>query len=180
MSDGLKCFVLAGIGGLLPTLSKLAAAFAAQPDQPLPHWHITIALSIFFVLGCVLNVPFNREHDLTKAVMVGIAAPALITNIIAGVASAPSNASTSGIRTSSNSPSIVSQAAAQEPIFQFARDLPQDGQLKILIKWNIQGYINPDNDQPIFSVRANDRVIGQLQVGKSEVLFAPASTTTLA
>jgi hypothetical protein len=76
--------LLAGLGGLLPTLSKIGASFAAQPDQPLPHWHILIPLAIFFILGFVLNFPFNREMDITKAVIIGIAAPGLITNIIAG------------------------------------------------------------------------------------------------
>jgi hypothetical protein len=81
--------LLAGLGGLLPSLSRIATSFMVQPEQPLPHWHILIALSIFFLLGSVLNIPFNRENDITKAIVVGISAPGLITNIIAGASNAP-------------------------------------------------------------------------------------------
>jgi hypothetical protein len=44
-------------------------------------------MAAFFILGCIVNVAFNRDHDLSKAVMVGIAAPGIITNIVAGATS---------------------------------------------------------------------------------------------
>lgn len=81
--------LLAGVGGLLPSVSRIAASLAVQPEQPLPHWHILIALALFFAMGFVLNFAMNKENDLTKAVIVGISAPALITNIVAGVSNAP-------------------------------------------------------------------------------------------
>jgi hypothetical protein len=111
MTDTQTSLLLAGVGGLLPTLSKIAASFAAQPDQPLPHWHILVALAIFFIIGVCLNIPYNKENDFAKAVVVGIAAPALITNIIAGATNAPTKNTTAG----NNSASIFSlHAVAQE------------------------------------------------------------------
>jgi hypothetical protein len=82
---------IAGLGGLFPTLSRLATSLAVQPEQPLPHWHIIIALALFFVISAVLNIAFNKENDVAKAIAIGISAPALISNILAGASNAPEN-----------------------------------------------------------------------------------------
>jgi CheY-like chemotaxis protein len=82
--------LLAGFGGTLPSLSRIATSFAAQPDQPWPHLGILVALGIFFLLGSVLNLAFNKDEDLSRALIIGISAPGIITNIIAGAANAPS------------------------------------------------------------------------------------------
>lgn len=94
----------------MPTLSRLGASYASQPEQPLPHPHILIPLVIFFILGFFLNFAFNMEKDISKALVIGIAAPGLITNIIAGVSS-PAK-----ISFLDDSPNIlVSYAAAAPP-----------------------------------------------------------------
>lgn len=99
--------LLAGFGGLLPTLSKIAGSFAAQPEQPLPHIHILIALFIFFLLGFVLNISFNKDKDVTKAIIIGISAPGLITNIYNGVANAPKQPPSNPVAGSSSTPPII-------------------------------------------------------------------------
>ncbi len=87
MSAHVNSAIFAGFGGLLPTTAQLAASYAAQPDQPLPHWHILFAIALFFCIGAVLSVAFNKEADFGKAIVIGISAPAIITNIINGAAS---------------------------------------------------------------------------------------------
>lgn len=84
MFGAMVAAIFAGIGGLLPSIARLAAAFATQPDQPLPHPHILIGLALFFVIGAVLSVAFNRDSDIGRGVIIGISAPGIITNILAG------------------------------------------------------------------------------------------------
>lgn len=72
---------------MLPTTAKLAASLAAQPDQPLPHWHILFSFALFFGIGAVLSIAFNKNGDLAQAIVIGISAPAIITNIINGASS---------------------------------------------------------------------------------------------
>ncbi|TXH35608.1 MAG: hypothetical protein E6Q98_15040 [Rhodospirillaceae bacterium] len=79
--------VMAGLGGLLPSACKIAVALTTDPSQPLPHPHIFIGLGVFFLISLVLNVGINRDHHLDRAVMIGICAPGIITNAVAGYAS---------------------------------------------------------------------------------------------
>jgi hypothetical protein len=88
-----RAAILAGVGGLLPTCAKLAATFVTKPNEPLPHPHILIGLLIFFTIGAVLSFAFNKDHDLGKALVLGISAPGIISNIVAGVG-APTPAGT--------------------------------------------------------------------------------------
>jgi hypothetical protein len=92
MSAYINSIIFAGFGGLLPTSAQLAASFAAQPEQPLPHWHILLAIALFFCIGAVLSIAFNKEADLGKAIVIGISAPAIITNILNGATSGASKA----------------------------------------------------------------------------------------
>ncbi|HXQ04677.1 MAG TPA: hypothetical protein VN831_07980 [Bradyrhizobium sp.] len=67
MSVNINSVILAGFGGVLPTTAQLAASLAAQPDQPLPHWHILFAFALFFGIGAVLSIAFNKNGDLAQA-----------------------------------------------------------------------------------------------------------------
>lgn len=88
----INSIILAGFGGMLPTTAQLAASYAAVPEQPLPHWHFLLAVALFFCIGAVLSIAFNKEADLGKAIVIGISAPAIITNIINGATSGLSKA----------------------------------------------------------------------------------------
>ena len=55
--------------------------------QPLPHWHILFSVALFFGIGAVLSIAFNKNGDLAQAIVIGISAPAIITNIINGASS---------------------------------------------------------------------------------------------
>lgn len=85
-----KCMVLAGLGGTMPTVCRLAATYVTNPETPLPQWGLCFGLGLFFIIGVVLAYAFT-ENDLRKAFILGIAAPGIITNIMAG-ASQPGRA----------------------------------------------------------------------------------------
>lgn len=78
-----ECLVLAGIGGTMPTVCKLAATYVTNPRTPLPELNLLFGLGLFFLIGAVLAYAFT-EDDLRKAFVLGIAAPGIITNIFAG------------------------------------------------------------------------------------------------
>ena len=93
--------LFAGIGGTLPTLSRLAATYVNNPNAPLPAYGLYLGLLIFFVIGAVLAVAMG-ERTLRQALIIGISAPALINSISAGVrdaqdAGAPSAVAPSGV-----------------------------------------------------------------------------------
>ena len=180
--------LLAGVGGLLPTLSKLAASFAAQPDQPLPGWHFLIALGIFFILGGVLNVPFNRENDLAKALTLGIAAPALITNILAGAANAPNQPTLGPHGAATERSFMIESAFAQSTTPSDASGgVPSPGPpvpagppvpgVEVSVQWQIVGY--PRLDSNVVSVDADGRSVGRVFIGVPSTLIVPGGTHTI-
>lgn len=82
-----NAFLWAGIGGLLPTVANISSSYLARSDQPLPHWSILVPLLGFAFVGVVLNRALNHEHDIKQAIMIGICAPGILTNIVAGATS---------------------------------------------------------------------------------------------
>lgn len=80
--------LMAGAGGLLPSLSNIAGKMVVQPVPDMPHIYVTIPLAIFFFIGVVLNFAFNREDwEVGKALIIGISAPGIITNLVSGARS---------------------------------------------------------------------------------------------
>lgn len=79
----INCLLMAGIGGMIPTLCKLASSFSVNPNQPLPEYGLYIGLSLFFIIGTVLAYAF-QEENLKQAFILGICAPAIITSIVSG------------------------------------------------------------------------------------------------
>ena len=72
-----------GLGGLLPTLTKLAPMYIEVQAPPLPAPGFYLGLAIFFLLGAIVAGAY-RERDYAKALLLGVAAPGLITNYLAG------------------------------------------------------------------------------------------------
>lgn len=79
-----KCILIAGMGGMMPTLCKLATVFASNTETLAPKPGVYVALLLFFIIGSILALAFS-ECDTKRAFTIGIAAPGLITNIMAGV-----------------------------------------------------------------------------------------------
>jgi sporulation protein YlmC with PRC-barrel domain len=84
-----ECLILAGIGGMIPTISRLASTYVTDPTTPLPEPGLYFGLFLFFIIGSVLAVAFS-ETNLRQAFIIGVCAPGIITNIVAGVNDAKS------------------------------------------------------------------------------------------
>jgi len=79
-----KCLVIAGVGGIIPTVSRLASAYVSDPSTPMPQAGMAIGLLLFFIIGAILAYAFS-ENSIKQAFILGICAPGIITNIVAGV-----------------------------------------------------------------------------------------------
>ena len=76
--------LIAGIGGILPTISRIGASLASNPEQPLPGLGLVLSMVCFFLLGAFLCIGL-QEKRVRDAFILGIAAPAIISNIVSGI-----------------------------------------------------------------------------------------------
>lgn len=79
---------MAGLGGMLPTLAKLAGTYVTEPWTPMPEPGLYFGLALFFVVGMIVYRGLREGRTTREAIIVGIAAPALITNILFGASEA--------------------------------------------------------------------------------------------
>ena len=78
------CLLLAGVGGMIPTISRMASTYVTDPSTPLPEPGLFLGLFLFFIIGSVLALAFS-ETNLRQAFIIGVCAPGIITNIVAGM-----------------------------------------------------------------------------------------------
>ena len=72
------------LGGICPTIAQLAGSYSAKPGQPLPELGVLFGLSLFALLGAIIATGFGAK-EIKAAIAAGIAAPAIVTNIVSGV-----------------------------------------------------------------------------------------------
>ncbi len=102
--------IFGAFGGCCPTIAKMASYYSTHPAPDIPQISTYIGLGLFAILGAFIAVGFGAK-ELKAAIIAGIAAPGLVTNIVNGAASAnvptpPEAFISSGF--------FVSAAAAQE------------------------------------------------------------------
>jgi hypothetical protein len=72
------------LGGICPTIAQLAGSYSAKPAQPLPELGVLFGLGLFALLGAIIATGFGAK-EIKAAIAAGIAAPAIVTNIVSGV-----------------------------------------------------------------------------------------------
>ncbi len=85
--EALGVMFAAGVGGVLPTVAKTASTYVTDQGADLPKIGLYLAIGLFFVLGAAVAFML-RERDARKAMVLGIAAPGIVTNILAGATQA--------------------------------------------------------------------------------------------
>jgi len=110
MSCPRDCLILAGVGGAIPTISRLASTYVSDPTTPLPEPGLYFGLLLFFIIGSVLAYAFS-ERNMRQAFILGVCAPGIITNIVAGVNDANLSSQTAFLDIT---PSFISSAYAQD------------------------------------------------------------------
>ena len=113
--------IFAAFGGMLPTFSHLAATYTTQPDTPLPTLGVVFGLGLFSIISVVLCVAFNQT-ELRQALVMGIAAPGIITNILSGVntANGIDPGGSTGITSISKEAERLGRAAGHEWLLHLA------------------------------------------------------------
>jgi hypothetical protein len=72
------------VGGLMPTLGKIAGAIGANFEVPVfSFWGVVAAMVIYALIGCVMARAMG-EVEMKQALIAGIAAPAILTNVFNG------------------------------------------------------------------------------------------------
>jgi hypothetical protein len=83
-------YILIGgaLGGILPTLAKLASTYVTVPETPLPAIGMLLGLIIFAIIGAAIAFG-TGQAEVRQALIAGIAAPGIITNLVAGATADP-------------------------------------------------------------------------------------------
>lgn len=174
--------VIGGFGGCLPTLSRTAATFAAAPDTPIPGVGYLFGLLLFFLVGMGISFALNRKRDVRQALLLGIAAPGIITNIVMGV---NDTGSLSAEALSGPGGQAYAQPAAQEGAGQERTMLyqpPDAVWVTIDSRLNNHGYTGwtgvHDQRISVFAVvDGEEHLVGYAQTeGPSEVLVPDTAT----
>ena len=76
-------FLFGAFGGIMPTLANLATTYVAIPDTPMPAWGLVFGLALFALIGGGVALT-NTSREVRQAIFAGIAAPAIMTSVIAG------------------------------------------------------------------------------------------------
>jgi hypothetical protein len=76
-------FAFGAFGGIMPTLANLATTYVAIPDTPMPAWGLLFGLALFALIGGGVALT-NTSREIRQAIFAGIAAPAIMTSVIAG------------------------------------------------------------------------------------------------
>lgn len=79
---------LGALGGMCPSISKLAATYSTNPQTDLPVLGVYIGLGLFALLGSIVALGFGVK-EARSAIVAGIAAPAIVTNVMAGAEKKP-------------------------------------------------------------------------------------------
>ena len=73
------------VGGALPTISKVAGTYGANFAAPAPEWRgVLIAIALYAGIGSVVARAMDNP-EMKQALFAGIAAPAIVASILAGV-----------------------------------------------------------------------------------------------
>jgi hypothetical protein len=78
-------FAWGAVGGILPTLGKIAGAIGVhfEPPELSSFWGVVVALAIYAFIGSVMARAMG-ETEMKQALIAGIAAPAILTNVFNG------------------------------------------------------------------------------------------------
>jgi hypothetical protein len=78
-----QALIAGAAGGIIPTTAKMASTYVTVPATPLPEIGLLLGLALFAVIGAAIAYG-TAQTDIRQALIAGIAAPGIITNLVAG------------------------------------------------------------------------------------------------
>jgi hypothetical protein len=118
-------FYFGMLGGALPTCATLASTYVASPETPLPTFGLFFGWALWAIIGGAVAL-MNTSPETRHAIFAGIAAPAILLNIISGATEAGSRkglhkseqtALTWGVFAEALVPAARAQDATKKPQF---------------------------------------------------------------
>lgn len=160
----LEAVCYGALGGMCPTLAKLAGSFSANPDQDMPALGVYIGVGLFAILGAIVALGFGTR-EVKAAIVAGIAAPAIVTNVISGVADNNSQNQQAALY------EIVGTAHAQSGAIELAQGSGAVITVNPMVSGGDAGQI-----EPLYYWWSDNGV----RVGRGEGVLNPTSEQTLA
>ena len=80
-------FQYGALGGALPTLATLASTYVANPSEPFPALGLYFGLALWAIIGGAVALT-NSTPEMRQAIFAGMAAPAILMNVISGATEA--------------------------------------------------------------------------------------------
>ncbi len=182
-TEWLAACSMAAIGGMLPTLSRIAGSYVTNPASPLPQLGLLVGLAIFALIGIVLCIAF-RQTDLKQALIVGISAPGIVTNIVGGISDgqlpqpgeAVANVSEEGIEFES---SLIPNLILTTPALAQDTGTLKTGSREAIIQYSQRGLATSEAVK-VYAKTRNPRVTPYLGIlGRASTVTLPEDTTAL-
>lgn len=178
----LECLLFGALGGMCPTLSHLAGFYSTKPGDPLPEIGVYIGLGLFALLGAIIAAGFGAR-EVRAAIIAGIAAPAIVTNVATGATAEARRAQAQPVVVGS----LLGVAAAH------AQSLPANAITQEMYRSNrlvtvtplIEGGVPSKLDLEIVAIIGaggdgpSEVDLGQLQTQAAQTLVLPEGTTAL-
>lgn len=86
MDSRAAAFAFGGFGGVLPTLANMASTYVSAPATPMPEYGLYLGLLLWAIVGGGVALT-NTTYEARQAIFAGVAAPAILLNIVAGATS---------------------------------------------------------------------------------------------
>lgn len=177
----LECLLFGALGGMCPTISHLAGFYSTKPTDPLPELGVFIGLALFALLGAIIAAGFGAR-EVKAAIIAGIAAPAIVTNVATGATAEAKRAKPEAVIEGS----LLGIAAA------YAQSLPANAITPEMYKSNrlvtvtprIEGGVPSKLDLEIVAIIGDgsgqaEVDLGRLESQTAQTLVLPEGTTAL-
>jgi len=140
---GAMAAILCGaLGGILPTIAKLGGTYVSAPGTPWPDPGLWFGVVCLGFVGGIIALAAGRA-EVKQAIFAGIAAPGIITNVVAGAAESHNANKTTSLL------SVVSVANAQETSPAQGAGSPVSGIKYITVSPKVNGGLPSLVDIPI-------------------------------
>jgi len=165
MDSRTAAFAFGGFGGVLPTLANMASTYVSVPATPMPEYGLYLGLLLWAVVGGGVALT-NTTYEARQAIFAGVAAPAILLNIVAGA----------------TSQSGVEKAAAMFGLSAHAEEAKTDG-LDAAKKWalvvspTVSGGIPARVSLPVTAEVKKDGRIETVTIGEITDLRSPTAFT---
>ncbi|MGF7006698.1 hypothetical protein [Aminobacter sp. BE322] len=83
MTTRLNAFAYGAFGGTLPTIANMASTYVAAPATNLPEIGLYLGVLLWAIVGGGVALT-NTGYEARQAIFAGVAAPAILVNIVAG------------------------------------------------------------------------------------------------